>query len=57
MNKFYLYVLVIFGLILVWLGWKITAVTIVNSWLNEFGLIIEKFYEFKEKIIKGLYEN
>jgi len=34
---------VVVGVFLVWFGWKVTAVTIVHSWLNEFGLFIIYF--------------
>ena len=31
---------VVLGIVLVWVGWKITEVTIMESWLNELGLVV-----------------
>ncbi len=34
------YIAIILGIILIWLGWKVTEVTIMQSWLNRLGLAI-----------------
>ena len=34
------YTAVVLGIVLVWVGWKITEVTIMESWLNELGLAV-----------------
>jgi len=34
------YTAVVLGIVLVWVGWKITEVTIMESWLNKLGLVV-----------------
>ncbi len=34
------YIAIVLGIILVWFGWKVTEVTIMQSWLNRLGLVI-----------------
>ena len=34
------YIAIILGIILIWLGWKVTEVTIMQSWLNRLGLVV-----------------
>jgi len=40
MSTVRIWVAIILGIILVWVGWKITEVTIMESWLNELGLVV-----------------
>jgi len=34
------YIAIVLRIILVWLGWKVTEVTIMQSWLNRLGLVM-----------------
>ena len=40
MSTVRVYTAVVLGIVLVWVGWKITEVTIMESWLNELGLVV-----------------
>ena len=40
MSTVRVYTAVVLGIVLVWVGWKITEVTIMESWLNKLGLVV-----------------